>query len=124
MPDEVKPNQNQAPTQDAQLAAENIASGQEQAPTVDMEADYAAAQQMSVSDIDRTGGGAQAAEAATSSQFKVSEPEETQKTVAQSTGNPDDYLKMAEDADSTTESGANVSDDLIDKALDMGKPGQ
>lgn len=124
MTDEVKPDAKQAPTQDAQLAAENMASGQEQVPTVDMEADYAAAQQMSVSKIDRTGEGAQAAEAATSSQFKVSEPEETRKTVAQPTGNPDDYLEMAEDADSTTDTGTNVSDNLIDKALDMGKPGQ
>lgn len=124
MPDEVKPEPKQAPTQDAQLAAENMASGQEQVPTVDMEADYAAAQQFSVSEIDRTGGGAQAAEAATASQFKAPEPEETKKTVDQPTGNPDDYLEMAEDAASSTDTGTNVSNDLINKALDMGKPGQ
>lgn len=123
MTDEVKPDSKQAPTQDAQLAAENVNSGQEQAPTVDFNADYAAAQQLSVSEIDRTGEGAQAAEAVTTPQLGVSAPEET-RTVAQSTGNPDDYLEMAEDASSTTEPASNVSDDLVEKALDKGKPGK
>lgn len=122
MTDEVKPDPKQAPTQDAQLAAENMTGGQEQAPTVDFDADYAAAKQMSVSDVDRTGEGAQAAEAATASRFEVHEPEET-KTSAQPTGDPDNYLGMAEDVSSTTEGVSNVSDDLIEKALDMGQPG-
>jgi hypothetical protein len=42
--------------------AESIADDQEQAPVVDVEADYEAAQQFSVSDVDRTGGGAEATE--------------------------------------------------------------
>ncbi len=123
MTDEVKPDPKQATTQEAQLAAENIASGIEETPTVDFEADYEAAQQFSVSDVDRTGEGAAAADRATAPDFQVSEPEET-KTAAQATGNPSDYLDMAEEVGSQTEAGTgNVSDDLIKKALDMGTPG-
>lgn len=97
MTDEVKPDPKQASsTQDAQLASESMAAGEEETPSVDYDADYAAAQKMSVSEVDRTGAGAKAAEAATASDFKVSQPEET-KTVAQSTGNPDDYSDMAKD---------------------------
>lgn len=123
MPDEVKPDPNQAQTQDAELVAESVAAGEEQAPVIDVEADYEAAQQFSVSEVDRAGAGAEAAEAATAPQFEVSEPEET-RTEAQPTGNPDDFLAMASDAASTTEDVSNVSDDLLKKALDMGKPGQ
>lgn len=123
MTDEVNPNPNQATTQEAQLAAENMASGTEAKPTVDFDADYAAAQQFSVSDVDRTGEGAAVAEAATAPQFELSQPEET-KTVAEPTGDPSDYLDMAKDVGSQTEAGTgNVSDDLIKKAMDMGKPG-
>lgn len=96
MPEEIKPNTNQAPTQDAQLAAESIASGQEKAQAVDFDADYAAAQQMSVSEVDRTGEGAKAAQKATAPEHQMSSPEET-KTEAQPTGNPADYMEMAED---------------------------
>ena len=123
MTDEVKPDPKQAPTQDAQLAAENMLSGAEPTQAVDFDADYEAAQQFSVSEIDRTGEGAAAAEAATAPQFEVSEPEET-KLEAQPTGNPDDYLEMAKDVNTTTEPVSNVSDDLLHKALDMGKPGE
>jgi len=124
MTDEVKPDPKQAPTQDAQLAAENMVSGQEQAPTVDFDADYAAAQEFSVSEIDKTGEGAAAAAAATAPQFEVSQPEET-RTEAQPTGDPSDYLAMAKDVGSSpTEAVTSVSDDLLKQALDMGKPGQ
>lgn len=99
MAEEVKPNPNEAPTQDAQLAAENIAAGEEKAPTVDVEADYAAAQQFSVSEIDRSGEGAMAAEKATQPEFQVSETEEA-KTEAKPTGNPADYMDMAKEVNS------------------------
>ncbi|MGI2902244.1 hypothetical protein [Tolypothrix sp. VBCCA 56010] len=123
MPDEVKPNVAEAPTQDAQLAAENIASGEEKAPTVDAEADYKAAQELSVSDVDRTGQGEAAAKAATAPELEVPKQEET-KTQAQPTGNPDDYKNMAKDVgDSTTEGVTNVSDDLVEEALEKGQPG-
>ena len=104
MPDEVKPDPKQAPTQDSQLAAENMTSGQEPTQAVDLEGDYEASKQFSVSEVDRTGEGAKEAEAATASQMKASQPQET-KTEAQPTGNPDDYREMAEDASSKAEGG-------------------
>ncbi|MBD2530184.1 hypothetical protein H6G97_11635 [Nostoc flagelliforme FACHB-838] len=122
MPDEVKPNLNEAPTHDAQLAAESIASGDEKAPNVDFDADYATAQQFSVSDVDRTSEGAAAAEAATAPKYQVSKPQET-KTQAQSTGNPDDYLELAKEVgNSKTEGVTNVSDELVKQALEKGQP--
>ncbi|MEH2164957.1 MAG: hypothetical protein V7K38_28860 [Nostoc sp.] len=121
MPDEIKPNVNEAPTHDAQLAAENIASGEEKAPSVNFDADYAAAQKFSVSEVDRTGAGAAAAEAATAPKYKTSTPAET-KTQAQSTGNPDDYMELAKEVgNSKTEGVGNVSDDLVKKALEKGE---
>ncbi len=75
MSEEIKPDPSQALTQEGQLAAENIASGVEKAPTVDIEGDYEASKQFSVSEIDRTGEGAAAAEAATAPKFQVSNPE-------------------------------------------------
>ncbi|QSJ14877.1 hypothetical protein JYQ62_23750 [Nostoc sp. UHCC 0702] len=122
MPDEIKPNVNEAPTHDAQLAAENIASGEEKAPTVDFEADYAAAQQFSVSDVDRTGEGAAAAQAATAPKYKVPQPVET-RTEAQPTGNPDDYADMAKEVGrSKDDAVTNVSDDLVQQAIEKGQP--
>ena len=119
--EEVKPNLNEASTQDAQLAAESIASGEERAPTVDFDADYAAAQKFSVSEVDRTGEGAAAAEAATAPQYQTSKPQET-RTQSQSTGNPDDFLELAKEVgNSNTEGVTNVSDDLVKQALEKGE---
>ncbi|WP_066379971.1 hypothetical protein [Anabaena sp. CA = ATCC 33047] len=122
MPDEVKPNSVEAPTHDAKLAAERIASGAEKTPMVDYEADYAAAQELSVSEIDRTGEGANAAKAATQSKYEIPQPEETT-TPAQATGNPDDYLELAKEVGaSKDEAVTSVNDDLVQKALKKGKP--
>lgn len=124
MPEEIKPNVAEASTQDAQLAAENIASGEEKAPAVDIEGDYKAAQQYSVSDVDRTGQGEAAAEAATAPKFEVPKQEET-KTQAQSTGDPSDYMSMAKDIGGSANEGvSNVTDDLIQEALKKGQPGK
>ncbi|MGF2035427.1 MAG: hypothetical protein RMZ43_008945 [Nostoc sp. CmiVER01] len=121
MPDEIKPNVNEAPTHDAQLAADSIASGEENAPNVDFDADYATAQQFSVSEVDRTGKGAAAADAATAPQYKTSKPVET-KTQTQPTGNPDDYSELAKEVGNTkTEGVTNVSDDLVEQALEKGE---
>ncbi|MEH2203568.1 MAG: hypothetical protein V7K53_05725 [Nostoc sp.] len=122
MPDqEVKPNLNEASTQDAQLAAESIASGEEKAPTVDFNADYAAAQKFSVSEVDRTGKGGAAAEVATAPNQKASKPQET-KPQTQSTGNPDDFIESAKEVgNSQTGDATNVSDDLVKQALEKGE---
>ncbi|MDF5734241.1 MULTISPECIES: hypothetical protein [unclassified Nostoc] len=122
MPDEeVKPNLNEASTQDAQLAAESIASGEEKAPTVDFDKDYATAQQFSVSEVDRTSKGGAAAQAATAPKYQTSKPEET-KTQTQSTGNPDDFLELAKEVgNSQTQGATNVTDDLVQQALEKGE---
>ncbi|MBW4614741.1 MAG: hypothetical protein KME21_15980 [Desmonostoc vinosum HA7617-LM4] len=121
MTDEVKPNPTEATTHDAQLAAEGMASGKEKTPKVDFDADYAAAQKLSVSEIDRTGKGEAAAQAATGSKYKVPEAKEI-KTEAQATGNPKDYMELAKEV-GNSETVTNVSDDLVEKALEKGKPG-
>ncbi|MDP5339694.1 MAG: hypothetical protein NWQ28_14120 [Nodularia sp. (in: cyanobacteria)] len=124
MADQVKPDANQALTHDAQLAADNLASGEEKAAKIDFESDYAAAQEFSVSEIDRTNEGEAAALAATAPKQKVSEVKET-KTEAQSTGNPKDYVEMAKEiGGSRTEAVTNVSDDLIQKAFKKGQSKQ
>ncbi|GAC1477313.1 MAG: hypothetical protein NVS2B14_18970 [Chamaesiphon sp.] len=53
--EEIKPDPQQATTQDAKLAAEQMSAGEEKAPTVDIEGDYEASKQYSVSDVDKKG---------------------------------------------------------------------
>ncbi|MFB2892288.1 hypothetical protein ACE1CI_05015 [Aerosakkonemataceae cyanobacterium BLCC-F50] len=120
MSEKVNPQPNQAPTQDAQLAAENMASGNEPMPAVDLDADYEASKAFSVSEIDRTGEGAQAAAKATAPNLEVPKPEETT-FQAEATGNPDDYLDMARDVNPAAESVGNVDDELVEKALKKGE---
>lgn len=122
MSDRITPDPKQAPTQDAQLAAESMAEGKEKIQSVDFEADYAAAQQFSVSDIDRTGEGEKAAEAATGSQFKMPASEGT-KMDSKETGDPNNYMDMAKDVTGAEATG-NVSDDLVQKAIEKGQPGK
>jgi len=118
--EQIKPNPMAASTQDGQLAAENMATGKEKLPTIDVDADYQAAQQFNVSDVDRTGAGAGAAAAATAHKFEMHEPETT-KMVAEPTSDPHDYLQMAHDLTGSKSAAGNVSDDLVHKALEMGE---
>ncbi|MBD2594167.1 hypothetical protein H6G74_07465 [Nostoc spongiaeforme FACHB-130] len=122
MADTIKPNPNEATTHDAQLTAENMASGEEKLQKVDFDADYAAAQQFSVSEIDRTPEGEAAAQAATAPKLEV--PEAEDRTIeAQPTGNPDDYLELAKEVGRSDNEGvSNVSDDLIKQAIEKGQP--
>ncbi|MGJ5672926.1 MAG: hypothetical protein ACR9NN_04810 [Nostochopsis sp.] len=90
MSEEIKPNVAQASTEDARLVAEEIASGEAKAPTVDMDKDYQAAQQFSV------GEGAKADQDTTAPEYQIPESEK-KKTEAKSTANPDDYKAMAEE---------------------------
>jgi hypothetical protein len=108
---------------DAQQAKEAIATGEEKAIQVDVEADYAAAQQFSVSEIDRTGEGAAAAAEVTTAQFELSKPEETP-LVTEPTGNPEDYLDMAKSVSSAPAGAGNVTDDLVEKAIAKGQAGE
>ena len=90
-------------------------------PTVDVSADYEASKEFSVSDIDRTGAGAEAAAAATAPKFPIPAPTEIAKP-ADTSGNPDDFRSMAKDLNPAGVPG-EVTDDLIQKALDLGTPG-
>jgi hypothetical protein len=81
---------------DAQQVAEEISEGEIKAPQVDFDADYEAAQQYSVSEIDRTEEGAKAAEAATAPKFELKQPE-NERTEADSTGDPSDFMEMAKE---------------------------
>ncbi|OKH35531.1 hypothetical protein NIES2119_19945 [[Phormidium ambiguum] IAM M-71] len=123
MSEKVNPNPNQAPTHDAQLAAENMVTGNEQVPAVDTEADYEASKAFSVSKIDRTGEGSQAATAATAPKLEVPKPQESAPK-ADTTGNPDDYLNMARDVNPAAGSGENVDDEIVQKALKKGEAGK
>ncbi len=106
MPEEIKPNVSEAASEDAKLAAESIASGEEKAPTVDMEADYQAAQQYSQGDRSSEG-------------TKETAPE-AQPTSAQPTGNPEDYQQMAKEVGHSEPAVTKVTDDLVEQAIDRG----
>ena len=123
MAEQIHPNPKQASTHDAQLTAENMVVGTERLPEIDVNADYEASKAFSVSEIDRSGAGAQAAAEATAPQFEVSQPQEST-FKAKSTGNPDDFLDMARDINQTAESVSNVTDDLVQKALEKGQAGK
>lgn len=59
MSEELKVNPNQtADVQEAELAAQNMVDGTEQVPQIDVEQDYEASKEYSVSDIDKSEVGA------------------------------------------------------------------
>ena len=108
-------------TFDAQQINENVEAGAQQLPTVDVSADYEASKEFSVSDIDRTGAGAEAAAAATAPKLPIPAPKEIAKP-ADTSGNPADFRSMAQEVNPAS-TPDNVTDDLIDKAIDLGTPG-
>ncbi|HEY9665414.1 MAG TPA: hypothetical protein V6C91_01355 [Coleofasciculaceae cyanobacterium] len=55
--EKLKVDPSQAVGQEAELAAQNMAEGQEQAPQVDVDRDYEASKEYSVSDVDKSGAG-------------------------------------------------------------------
>lgn len=120
---EVANNINTAENYDAQQTVEEIEAGDRKAPEANVDADYEASKQFSVSNIDRTQEGATAAEAATAPQFEVPSQEEGALPV-ETTGNPDDYKQMAADANPQSKVGSNVSDDMVQKALEKGNVSQ
>lgn len=102
MSEELKPNPNEvADVQEAHLAAENMAEGTEKMATVDVDADYEASKELSVSDIDKTGEGSSAAKAATAPQHELSQPQMVNSDEVasgqKSDANPDDYREMAKE---------------------------
>lgn len=118
----------EAQTHDAQLVAEEISAGDQPAPKVDVSADYEAAQEFSTSSIDADGKGQELAEAATAPQFEVHSAEETELSTgdlaSEPTGDPDLYRDMAKEVTHGSGAAGNVDDDLVKKALELGKPGE
>ncbi len=53
MSEELKPDPKQAVGQEAELAAQNMVEGTEKAPEIDVESDYEASKEYSVSDVDK-----------------------------------------------------------------------
>jgi hypothetical protein len=54
MSEELKPDPKQAVGQEAELAAQNMAEGKERKPEVDVDKDYKASKEYSVSDVDKS----------------------------------------------------------------------
>ncbi len=113
----------ESPTYDAQQMTEAIAVGDEKAPKVDVSSDYEASKEFSVSEIDRTGAGAEAAAAVTTPQFALSAPEEVEFT-APPTGEPSDFMDMAKSVSPIAGDATPINDDLLQKALELGQPSQ
>lgn len=107
---------------DAKQATEEIAAGEQKAPKVNVEADYEASKEYSVSDVDRSGQGAEAATKATAPEHELHTAAET-KFEAEPTGDPGDFRGMAQDL---RPEAANTGDshDLMQKAIEKGQPGQ
>jgi hypothetical protein len=102
---------------DAEVVKEAVAEGDEKAPEVDVASDYAAAQQMSGGIVD-----AETAEELVKPQFEVAQPESVV-TGAEPTSESSDYLKMAKDVSPAPTGAGNVTDDLVEKAIAKGQPG-
>jgi hypothetical protein len=113
-------------TYDAEQMTEEIQNGDRPAPQVDVSADYEASKELSVSEIDQTGEGAKAAEAATAPNLKVPKAEDTTSKAAADDSDPNDYLEMAQDVNpiSGNRENVGVNDDLVKKAIKRGEPGQ
>ncbi|MEG3934328.1 hypothetical protein QT990_24265 [Microcoleus sp. T3_B1] len=118
---EINPEVNNIENFDAQQITESAEAGEQKLPTVNVSADYEASKKFSVSDIDRTGAGAEAAAAATAPKFDIPAPTEIP-LPADSSGNPDAFRSMAHDITPAGTPG-EVTDDLIQKAIDLGTPG-
>ncbi|MEG4207584.1 hypothetical protein QUA20_27135 [Microcoleus sp. Pol7_A1] len=118
---EINTEPNDTESFDAAQIAESAEAGEQKLPTVNVSADYEASKEFSVSEIDRTGAGAEAAAAATAPKFAVPAPKEVAKP-ADSSSNPADFRSMAQEVNPEGVPG-DVTDDLIEKAIDLGTPG-
>ncbi len=112
---------NSAQTYDAQQVSEEIAEGSLPASKVDVSADYEASKEFSVSDLDRTGEGEKAAQAASAPAFEIRESETTH-AKAEPTGDPGDFLDMAKSVSHDQGAAGNITDDLLHKAIEKGQP--
>jgi hypothetical protein len=101
---------------DAEMLKEAIAQDDAKGISVDVGADYEAAQEMS------TGLDIEEAEATVAPEFEVSTPAQVSIPTL-SANDPLDYADMAKDVSPASAGAGNVTDDLMEKALNLGKPG-
>jgi hypothetical protein len=113
----------QSQTYDSQQLSEEIATGEAKVPKVNVEADYSAAQEFSSSEIDQTSAGDEAAAAAVAHQHEVPAPEATP-VVTQPTGSPDEFIDIAKEVSPFSSGATNVTDELVQKAINKGQPAQ
>ncbi len=107
---------------DAQQTAEEVEAGDLKIPDINVSRDYEASKEFSVSEIDRSGQGEQAATEATAPQLEIPQAEASHYQ-GESTSNPDDYREMAKEVTSASNTGVGeVDDDLVQKALEMSQP--
>ncbi|MGB3267498.1 MAG: hypothetical protein WBA89_26510 [Microcoleus sp.] len=118
---EVSKESNNSQTFDAQQISENVEAGEQKLQAVDVSADYEASKEFSVSEVDRTSAGAKAAAAATKPKFDIPAASDVAKP-ADSSSKPEDFRSMAKEVKPAGTPG-NVTDDLVDKAIERGTPG-
>jgi len=70
MAEELNVDPKQAVGQEAELAAQNMVEGTEKKPEIDVDADYEASKEYSVSDVDKNEAGAKAAASASPNEFR------------------------------------------------------
>jgi len=101
---------------DAQRQAEDIAAGEEPAPQVDVSSDYETSKEYSVSEVDKSGAGAEAAQAVSSPGLTMPETESAQ-LETEPTGDPNQYRRMAQEVTGPTAQTASA-DKLMQKVMD------
>lgn len=82
---------------DAQRLTEEIDTGKQKKPKVNVDADYELSKEFAVAEIDKTSEGAEAAQKATESKFDLPKPQETPSKLPESGGNPEAFLDMAKE---------------------------
>ncbi len=80
---------------DAKQVSEDIATGEQKQPKVDVESDYERSKEFAVAEIDKTEAGSKAAQAATAPNQAVPEAKEVNSKAIESDANPDSFLDMA-----------------------------
>lgn len=112
---DVKPDWENTENFDAEAVKEAISEGDQPEPKVDVSADYEASKEMSGGVVD-----AETAEKMVAPQLEMPEPMET-KHATGSDSNPEDYKDMAKDVSPAPQGTSNVTDNLVEKAIEKGQ---
>lgn len=113
---------NQSESFDARQTLEDIAEGEQPAPRVNVAADYEASKEFSVSEVDRTGEGEDMAEAANAHKFQTPQATDVASS-PNASSDPSDYRAMAKEMTPAATEATTITDELMQKAMELGKPG-